>query len=270
VFIHGALAGLGISVRRWAGRPGLETALRVTCPGDPAAFRRLVHALETAAAPEALLFDMDGVLADVSASYHEAVIAAAAAWGVRVDRDAIRAAKALPGSNNDWELTRRLVAAAGPRITLDEARNAFEAHYQGTPGRPGLWTRETLIPPRELLEHLARRLPLGIVTGRPRGDANRFLEAAGIAPLFRTVVCMEDAPLKPDPAPVRLALERLGLSRAWLLGDTPDDLVAARGAGVLPLGLPAPGAGEATRQALRTAGAAVVLESIAQLTEVLP
>ncbi len=42
---------------------------------------------------------------------------------------------------------------------------------------------------------------------------------------------MEDATPKPDPAPVRLALERLGVATAWMLGDTPDDLAAARGAG---------------------------------------
>ena len=42
---------------------------------------------------------------------------------------------------------------------------------------------------------------------------------------------MEDAPPKPDPQPVRLALARLGVERAWLVGDTPDDMRAARAAG---------------------------------------
>ncbi len=79
------------------------------------------------------------------------------------------------------------------------------------------------------------------MTGRPRVDADRFLERTGIAGCFRTVVTMEDAPIKPDPTPVRLALERLGVATAWMVGDTPDDTRAARGAGVLPMGVVAPG-----------------------------
>jgi HAD superfamily hydrolase (TIGR01549 family) len=101
--------------------------------------------------------------------------------------------------------------------------------------------REVLIPRRELLEQLAARRPLAIVTGRPRAEAEWFLERAGVARLFATVVTMEDAPAKPNPAPVRLALERLGVRRAWMVGDTPDDMHAAAQAGVLPFAVAAPG-----------------------------
>jgi histidinol-phosphate aminotransferase len=268
--VHEDLAALGVSVRRFPGRSGLEDALRITCPGDPGEFSRLCAALETSRAPEALLFDMDGVLADVSGSYHEAIKAAALHFGVSVEDRAIRAAKEQPGANNDWDVTCRLLAAAGRPVPFEEARDAFEDAYQGTAARPGLWTRETLIPSREALEALARRVPLGIVTGRPRADALRFLEVHGLAHLFPVAVCMEDAPLKPDPAPVRLALERLGLRRAWLLGDTPDDLAAARAAGVLPLGVIPPGAGATRRAALDAAGAARIIQRIEDLEEELP
>ncbi len=265
--LHGDLAALGISVRRFPGRPGLEDGLRITCPGDPDDFLRLCAAVETARAPEAILFDMDGVLADVSGSYHEAIKAAARSFGVDLDDAAIGAAKEQPGANNDWEVTRRLLEAAGRAVSLDEARDAFEAVYQGTSAQPGLWTREVLIPRREVLEALSARLPLGIVTGRPRKDALRFLEAHDLTTFFPVVICMEDAALKPDPAPVTLALERLGVCRAWLLGDTPDDLAAARAAGVLPLGIVPPGGGSARTAALKTAGAARIIQSINELEE---
>ena len=113
--------------------------------------------------------------------------------------------------------------------------------------------------------------PLALVTGRPRRDAERFLERFGLADLFDVVVTREDAALKPDPAPVRLALERLGVERAWMVGDTPDDLVAARGAGVLPLGVVPPGADPSrTRTTLEAAGAARVLSRTEDLTALLP
>ncbi len=125
--------------------------------------------------------------------------------------------------------------------------------------------------PGQVLERLAKRLPLAIVTGRPRDEARWFLERAGFANLFRAVVCMEDAPRKPDPAPVRLALARLGVQRAWMVGNTPDDIRAASGASVVPLGVVAPGDDlAATSTALTDAGAASVIAHVADLEELLP
>jgi len=85
------------------------------------------------------------------------------------------------------------------------------------------------------------------------------------------VVCMEDGPLKPDPAPVRTAASRLGVERAWMVGDTPDDIRAASGAGVVPIGIAAPGPDpDAGTIALREAGAATILNTIEDLLELLP
>jgi phosphoglycolate phosphatase-like HAD superfamily hydrolase len=82
---------------------------------------------------------------------------------------------------------------------------------------------------------------------------------------------MEDAARKPDPAPVRLALERLGVRRAWMVGNTPDDIRAAAGADVVPLGVVAPGDDlTVTAAALTAAGAARVLDRVADLEELLP
>ncbi len=79
-------------------------------------------------------------------------------------------------------------------------------------------------------------MPLAIVTGRPRRDCERFLHRFDLESLFSSVVCMEDAPLKPDPAPVQRALASSACGRAWMVGDTPDDVIAARRAGVVPIG----------------------------------
>jgi phosphoglycolate phosphatase-like HAD superfamily hydrolase len=106
------------------------------------------------------------------------------------------------------------------------------------------------------------------VTGRPRIDAERFLAQHAIVPLFTGVICREDAPLKPDPAPVRAALESLNVSGAWMVGDTPDDITAARAAEVVPIGILAPGERDGT--ALRAAGAARVLNRIEELLQCLP
>ncbi len=263
-WIRDALAGLGIGLRVFPGREGLEDALRLTCPGDDAALARVERALRAALRPQALLFDADGVLVDVSTSYRAAIVETATHFGVTVTAEDVTAAKAAGGSNNDWVLTRRLLADRGVDVPLAQVTAHFEALYQGVADRPGLRERERLIPAPALLERLAHRLPLAVVTGRPRGDAERFLSVHGVASRFGAVVCMEDAPLKPDPAPVRAALERLGVERAWMVGDSPDDVRAARAAGVVPLGVCAPG-DEAAEAALVRAGAGRVLGSLDEL-----
>jgi histidinol-phosphate aminotransferase len=265
------LGALGISVRRFAGRPGVGGWLRITLPGDRHNFERLVRGLRTVLSPQALLFDMDGVLADVSQSYRRAIVETAATWDVEITNGDVAEAKARGDATNDWDLTRRLLEARGVAVGLDEVTGRFEDLYQGTEEEPGLRRFESPRIRREILERLAARMPLGVVTGRPRADARRFLDEQNITDLFSTVVCMEDAASKPDPAPVRLALDRLGVSTAWMVGDTPDDLQAARRAGVLPIGVPASGDDlESMSTVLEAAGAARVLGDPNELEEILP
>lgn len=88
----------------------------------------------------------------------------------------------------------------------------------------------------EAVEGLARSgLRLGVVTSKRRAAALRGLEVCGFASLFETLVGVDDcARHKPDPEPVRLALERLGVAAgsAAFVGDSPHDLAAGRAAGV--------------------------------------
>jgi len=188
---------------------------------------------------------------------------------VQVTHEEIARAKAEGDANNDWRLTQRLLARRGVEVDLAEVTARFERLYQGRAGEPGLCQSETLIPDPGALRALASRVPLGVVTGRPRRDCDAFLERFWIADLFPVRVCMEDAPAKPDPAPVSLALCRLGVGSAWMVGDTLDDAVAARAAGVVPIGFLPPKSAD-SGPALDRAGVALMLESLDTLGELLP
>lgn len=265
-----ALAGFGIAVRAFPGREGLENSLRITCPGEEKSFRRLESAVRTILRPETILFDLDGVLADVSASYRAAISATAAAYGITISEADILNAKLGGNANNDWELTRRLLQVRGVEASLADVKLRFEEIYQGSATRRGLKENEQLIPSREWLAALATKIPLAIVTGRPRRDAEEFLERSGVRGYFRALVCMEDAPVKPLPDPLLRAQKLLGCERAWMIGDTPDDMAAARAARVLPLGICAPSDRDrASRGALLAAGAGRVLEELQELDTLL-
>lgn len=185
-WLAAALAGLGIAVRAF------PEGLRITVPGVPATFARLLAGIEAALAPAALLLDLDGVLAAIE------------------DRT--------------------------PLARVED------------------------------VQALAARRPLGVVTSCPRRLAEAVLVRHGFLPFVRALVAAEDAPAKPDPAPVQLALQRLGVAAAWLLGDNPEDLAAARGAGVVPIGR---ADGAPWQERLRAAGAARVVGSLAELRDAL-
>lgn len=266
VQVRDLLAGLGIAIRAFPGVPGLSDALRITLPGDAASFTRLDRSIRAAVAPEALLFDLDGVLADVSGSYRAAIRGTVASFGVALRDDDIADAKAAGGANDDWRLTWRLLVDRGVDCSLEEVTSRFEALYQGTDQAPGLRRTERLLLDRGALA--------AMVTGRPRTDARRFLEEQGVADLFGAVITRDDAPLKPDPEPVRRAMGALGVRTAWMLGDTRDDVESARAAGAIPIGVLPPGGSDPDRRALKNqlcaAGAGVCLDRTPQLQELLP
>jgi len=113
----------------------------------------------------------------------------------------------------------------------------------------------------------ARGLLLGLVTSS--SGALPFLDRWGVRSAFTTIVRRDDVRrIKPDPEPLLLALERLGVAAEDVLhvGDTPLDVRAGLAAGLPTIGV-LTGAG--TEAQLREAGAADVLPSIANLLEFL-
>ena len=270
-FVLNGLNALGVRVRRFPHRPEIATSLRITVPDQAEPLNRLLAALEICLAPQALLFDLDGVIADVEESYRRCVLETAGTFGVKVTREELATMVLGGDANNDWVLTQRILAGRGVEASLDAVTEVYQQVYLGTSTSPGLRESERLLVARDVLSGLADRLPLAIVTGRPREEAEWFLEREGLTDLFQAVVCMEDGPLKPDPGPVRSAVSGLGVERAWMIGDTPDDIRAAAAAGAVPIGVVAPGPDPAASTvALREAGAATVLAALDDLMELLP
>jgi HAD superfamily hydrolase (TIGR01509 family) len=101
--------------------------------------------------------------------------------------------------------------------------------------------RPLLLPgARKVIRQLARSFKLGIVTSGSGGRVRRQLRELELRSHFATCVYSEDVSRrKPHPAPLRLALKRLGTEPgdAVYVGDTPEDIEMARRAGVRAIGV---------------------------------
>ena len=191
-----------------------------------------------AAALAALLWDVDGTLAETELqghrlAYNRAFRDQQLDW--HWDEATYRRLLAVSGGRErlqafGQERDTRLVAGDLEALMTSKAR-----HYRQLVDDGGLTLRPGVA--RLLEEAAAAGLAQVIVTTSSR-QAVEALSQAVLGPLahrFRFWVCGEDVPRKkPDPAGYRLALTQLGLepSAALALEDSPQGLAASRGAGL--------------------------------------
>lgn len=217
----------------------------------------------------ALLLDMDNVLVDTRPSFDAAVLETVRAFsGTLPEAAEVETLRAGGGLNNDWDLTEALLARRGIRVGRVELVRRFDAAYWGDPPGTGGSGQERWIPAPGLLDRLATRFRLGIVTGRSRREAAFALARAGAAARFAAVVTADDVRFgKPDPEGVRQALATLEAASGWYAGDMPDDRLAAEAGGLAFVAVLPPGGGGAGRW--RDFGGPVI-DSINRIEEVLP
>jgi HAD superfamily phosphatase len=183
-----------------------------------------------------LVFDMDGVLVDVSESYRETIAQTAEHFtGVKVTRREIQEYKNQGGWNDDWRLTQHIIAQAGLEAPLEDVIAQFQRLLSGN-GNDGLMLREQWVARPGVLEDLAAKFGLAVFTGRPREEAEMTLRRFAPGLVFDPIVAMEDVE-NPKPAPdglLRIA------DAGFYVGDTVDDARAARAAGIPFIGIAAP------------------------------
>jgi HAD superfamily phosphatase len=187
-----------------------------------------------------IVFDMDGVLAEVTESYREAIVQTVEHFtGRRIERDLIQDYKNQGGWNNDWALSQKIAADLGVEVPYDGVVDYFNEIFIGNNG-DGLIQREQWFPKPGLLERLRERFGLAIFTGRLQYEAEITLNRFAPDCQFDPLLCAEHV-AKSKPAPDGLLyIQRLNPSRKlWYVGDTVDDARSARAAGVPFIGIAA-------------------------------
>jgi HAD superfamily phosphatase len=219
-----------------------------------------------------LVFDMDGVLVDVTESYREAIQQTVKHFtGRRITREAIQEWKNRGGWNDDWALSTAMIRAEGTEVELDTVVQYFQGIFHGN-GADGLIMRERWIAGSGLLERLSKRFQLAVFTGRLRWEADLTLWRFAPELHFEPIVGAGDVPNhKPAPDGLLHIGKLAPAASLWYVGDTVDDARSAKAAGVPFIGI-ASRASERRDELialLKEEGAAAVLEDINQLESVL-
>ena len=190
---------------------------------------------------QAVIFDFDGVIAN-SEPLHlrafqqalgdEGIILTSEEYYARyLGYDDVGAFQAL-GRDRGIEMSEvRVSSLAGRKaIRLRELTDAGEVLFPGA---------------ADFIRASAQAVPIAIASGALRHEIDEIVSAAGLAPLFSTIVASGDTPnSKPSPAPYLLAFERLKAGRPELeahrcvaIEDSRWGLASAAGAGLRCVGV---------------------------------
>jgi HAD superfamily phosphatase len=219
-----------------------------------------------------LIFDMDGVLVEVTDSYRAAVIECVHHFtGQRVSYELIQDYKNEGGWNNDWDLSQKIAADLGVPVPHSTIVAKFNEFFLGDNGN-GLIMRERWFPRPGLLERLADWFQLGLFTGSLKYEADISLTRFAPALTFDPMICAEHvADAKPSPEGLQLIAARFPGRKRLYVGDTVDDARSAAAAGVPFIGVAA--ASHSRRDEVlalfANENAVAVIESINEIESVL-
>ena len=178
----------------------------------------------------AVLFDWDGTLVDTAESTFRCYVRMFTDFGITFDRDTYARTY-----SPDWHHTYRCVELPENRWSDADAKwhEYFAAEKTELVGEAA----------RSLQRLADRDVVCGIVTSGTRKRILREVVDLGVAKHFMEVICGDDGHRrKPHPEALTAALARLRIARqdAAYIGDTAEDIMMARAAGVFSIGVCGP------------------------------
>ncbi|MDJ0632225.1 MAG: HAD-IA family hydrolase [Xenococcaceae cyanobacterium MO_188.B29] len=180
----------------------------------------------------AILFDLDGTLANTDTLHFAIWQKTLAEYGLQIDLTFYQ--QRVSGKVNE-EILRDIL----PQLSVEEVLQFTE-----TKEKRYRELAQTLSPTpglAKLLQWIKQNgLKQAVVTNAPRNNAIHTLEVLNLTTTFPTVILAEDAPLgKPDPAPYQMALNLLGVDsqNAIAFEDSTTGIHSAVAAGIYTIGV---------------------------------
>ncbi|HMR18756.1 MAG TPA: HAD-IA family hydrolase [Sphingobacterium sp.] len=162
---------------------------------------------EIAAPYSALLFDVDGTLADNMYAHKASYVDAAAEYGVNLDPDLIDETAGWPTVDVAREIMRRYNVSFDA-IEFSKRKSAIFIERFIRETKPVTFVRDLLV------ENVGKK-KIGIVSGGSRSTLQITLEVIQLHGKYQTLVCAGDtAEGKPSPAPFLLCAQKLDVAPA--------------------------------------------------------
>ena len=181
---------------------------------------------------KALLFDLDGTLAETDSVHHPTWADLLKPHGYDIDW-------AFYQERISGRLNPDIVAELLPDLSDEEGRAMIEEKEADFRERA-----VALEPLPGLVDFIGMGKGLGLevalVTNAPKENVLAVLRALGLDEAFETVILADDVGIgKPDPAPYRAALSGLGVSAGESLAfeDSPSGIASSIGAGIPTVGV---------------------------------
>jgi HAD superfamily hydrolase (TIGR01509 family) len=202
----------------------------------------------------ALFFDLDGTLAETDSLHLPTWVDVLRPYGIEIDEEFYR--ERISGRSNS-----KIVEDLLPDLSAKEGRDLADAKEASFRERA-----DELEPLPGLLDFMReakhRDLSLALVTNAPEENVEAMLLALELREFFDEVVLSDEVgPVKPDPAPYRAALDRLGVApeEALAFEDSTSGITSSVGAGIPTVGI----ASTQAPETLEDAGAFMVAADFA-------
>ena len=202
----------------------------------------------------ALLFDLDGTLAETDSLHLPTWVNVLRPYGIEIDEEFYR--ERISGRSNS-----KIVEDLLPDLSAKEGRDLADAKEASFRERAA-----ELEPLPGLLDFMReakdRGLSLALVTNAPEENVEAMLLALELREYFDEVVLSDEVgPVKPDPAPYRAALNRLGVApeEALAFEDSTSGIASSVGVGIPTVGI----ASTQAPETLEDAGAFMVAADFA-------
>jgi HAD superfamily phosphatase len=185
---------------------------------------------------QVLVFDMDGVLVEVTESYRETIVRTVEHFtGQTITRESIQDYKNQGGWNNDWLLSEKICHDLGVDIPYATIVEYFNYLFLDQ----GLIHRERWIPADGLLDRLSEKCELAIFTGRTTVEAEITLNREGVRDRFLLITTDDVEREKPAPDGLLKIAGMRPSKKLLYVGDTVDDARCAGAAKVPFIGIAA-------------------------------
>ena len=178
----------------------------------------------------AVIFDLDGTLVDSAGEIAAALNRGLEEMGLQsLEHDKVQA---LIGRGVRSLVERALSQVeGGALIQVDRAVERFEAHYAQTVGTDARLYPGVMAGVRRFAE---LGFPMSVVTNKPRFFTQMLLDRLEVTPFLAAIVAGDDGiRRKPHGDMLVAACEKMGTTpaQALMLGDSDNDVLAARAAG---------------------------------------